>query len=457
MVDSVKAARSGAERPRHVVIAGGGRVGRAVAARLPEGWSIVVIDRDASAEAEVQVARPEARFVLGDATSRLTLSRCGLDGRSVLVAATDSDEVNHETARVARVHFGVDERVIVTTETPGPGSTDFDIAECVRPADAVAGRVVNRVSIEASRAVDIGLGIGEILQVTVLEGSPAAGRALRDFGARHWLVAAVYRGDKLIVPHGDTRVLAGDRALLVGEPSDLQDVAPYFRGGAPVFPAQYGASLAWCGGEGEFAAATKLAANLETNGVLAVATDRVERARTAPVDWRAWLDEQSVGCLLLPAQPLPWYALTGLVQSRRHAAITEGRRPVVISRGFAEPVQRVLACIRDARAQREVLLAGIDLARQLDAKLEVLAVEGAGATVATDVERVARLYGIELNFRVAKGNPVACIRSAAAAEGGIAVVGIRPEHNGPLSPDVSTYLLHFMPVTTVFVPWSQPG
>lgn len=452
--------RAGAERPRHVVIVGGGRVGAAISERLPVGWSVVVVDADPATEALIHSIRPDAGFVQGDAGSRLTLAQCRLDARSVLIAATSSDLVNRESARIARAHFGVEECVVVADEIPGDLEVGESLGEFVRPADAVAGKVVNRVSIEASRAVDIGLGVGEILQVTVLEGSPAAGRPLRDFSARHWLVAAVYRGGTLIVPHGNTRVAPGDRVLLVGEPTDLEDVAPYFRGGAPVFPSQYGSRVAWVGPEVVEEMASWFAQSVEAEGLVAVSPAHQDVAALLTPGWGAWLDERSIGCVVMPGPRLPWYVRLGLVRSRLHAAIVATRRPFLILRGHRTDVRRLLVCIRDARSQRDVLLTGIDLARLLGASIETLTVEVAGLpseeTEDADIDRIARLYGVQITHRRVTGNPVARIRDAAKVCD-LLVLGVREEHNSPFVPDVSTFLLHDLPVNAIFVPWSSPG
>ena len=64
-----------------------------------------------------------------------------------------------------------------------------------------------------------------------------------DLRARRWLIAAIYRQDQIIVPHGDAVVRAGDRLLLSGEPDILPDIADYLRAGVARFPLQYGRQL----------------------------------------------------------------------------------------------------------------------------------------------------------------------------------------------------------------------
>jgi Trk K+ transport system NAD-binding subunit len=450
-------ARSPSERPRHVVIVGAGRVGTEVADRLPDTWSVGVVDVDPAAEARIRELRPDATFVTGDGSSRLTLAGCGLTRASVLIAATPSPAVNREAARVARAHFGVEEVIVVTSEVPEALEEGEKPGDFLAPAEAVAGRIVNRVSIEASRAVDIGLGVGEILQVTVLEGSPAAGRALREFGARHWLVAAVYRSGHLIVPHGDTRVEAGDRVLLVGEPKDLQDVAPYFRGGAPVFPSQYGPRVAWVGEDAAPPFARWFLSLVDGDSLVEAPPRLRNLADVASADWVSWLDTECVGCVVMGPVRLPWYVRLGLVRSRLATALAAAHRPFLVHRGGPTTIRRVLVCVRDPRAQREVLLAGIDVARLAGAVIDTLMVDPPGTpappSAAADLDRLGRLYGVELTHRRLTGNPVSIIRDA-AREADLVVLGFRPEHNSPLAPDPSTWLLHELGSAALFVPWT---
>lgn len=431
------------EPSRRVVLVGAGRLGVAIAARLPPSWTLVAVDLNAAVEAPLRAVRADATLVVGDGTSRLVLARARLDPKTVLIAATGDDATNREVARVALESFGVEERVVVVAER---GADEPGAPDPVVTVDAVAGRVVNRVSVGGARAIEVGLGIGELLQVTVLEGSPAAGRTLRELGARTWLVGAVYRGDHLIVPHGDTRIEAGDRVLLVGDPSVLEDVAPFFRGGAPVFPSQYGARIGYCGDEGARRTAMWLADRVGAAEVLAVGP----LGGDGPDPDLAAAD---VGCMVMDPRPLPWYVRLGLVASRLHGAIVAARRPVLIARS-PPPYTGVLLCVRDARAERDVVLAALDLARQVDAPVSAVTVGAGAPTVRADLDRLARLHGVELPHRHEVGNPVTRIR-AAASPAHLVVAGIRPEHNGPLAPDVSVHLLHDTPGALLLVPWAS--
>lgn len=446
------------ERPRRVVLVGCGRVGASILTRLPEAWTVVVIEIDPVVAAGVPALRAGVELIVGDGTSRLVLEKAAPDLRTVLIAATTSDVVNCEVARVAREKFGVEERVVLVADPDAvPESAGLAEAEILRTSDAVAGKVINRVSIQASRSMDVGLGIGELVQVTVLDGSPAVGRALKEFAARQWLVGAVYRGGKLIVPHGDTCVAAGDRILLVGDPSVLGEVAPFFRGGAPIFPSQYGHRFGWIGAEAGAPLAEWLGARMDVTGTTRMPgpQDRLPPAEGLA----ARLTELDIGCLMVDARAMPWMVRMGFSAAGLHDWIVAAHRPVFVRRGEFAPIRRILLAVHDARAQREVVLAAVDLARQLEASLSSVTVRVPGApvseadTIARDLDRFGRLHGLEIPHRFEEGNPVVRIR-AAAEQADLVVLGVRQGHNTMFSPDVSVFLLHGMSCSALLVPWS---
>ncbi len=62
-----------------------------------------------------------------------------------------------------------------------------------------------------------------VVEYTVRPGAALAGKALKDIDLPgEWVIASVRRGDKLIVPHGDTRIAVGDVLTIVTSP-DAED------------------------------------------------------------------------------------------------------------------------------------------------------------------------------------------------------------------------------------------
>ncbi|HOX12437.1 MAG TPA: TrkA family potassium uptake protein [Spirochaetia bacterium] len=94
-------------RNRYVVVAGCGRLGSGIAARLSaSGDSVVIIDREESAFAGLPPEFSGFR-IEGDASRLSVLKAAKVDEADFLIAATGSDNVNLMAAQVAKRTFGV--------------------------------------------------------------------------------------------------------------------------------------------------------------------------------------------------------------------------------------------------------------------------------------------------------------------------------------------------------------
>ena len=92
-------------------------------------------------------------------------------------------------------------------------------------------------------AQNIGLGIGEIMEVSVPVGSSYAYRHLGSIEQSKWKVAAVYRSNTLILPRPTLMLLPNDLLLLVGDPKVLQSVFKSIKRELGQFPAPFGSSI----------------------------------------------------------------------------------------------------------------------------------------------------------------------------------------------------------------------
>ncbi len=446
---------------RTITIIGAGHVAEAVVAGIPPSWDVVLVDVSETALTSFP-ERPSGALtrVQGDGTSRLVLARCGLGRAAVIVAATRSDEVNKEVARVAREAFGVEERVVLLDVPEGLEAAGLLRSEVVARHLATAARCLNMLPLGEARATTLGLGAGELLQVTVLEGSPAVGRELRSLVARDWLVAAVYRGSELIVPHGDTAAQPGDRVLLVGEPSELRLIAAWFRGGDPTFPTLYGANIGWVG---EVAAplARWLGERTPATAAVELPAALLDPDELPPEEAARRLREREIGCVVMPPAPVPWAARLGLVRPVRADLLFGLGLPLLVSRG-APPFTRLLLALGPQQDPRPLGNVAIDLARELGATLTCLTVlppRIAGGEISSDLSgprqlaRLASLHDVPLELIQSEGNPIERIRHHARGFDLVVVGhGLTPRRSTVFSPDISLFLLHDMPVSTLLVP-----
>ena len=92
-------------------------------------------------------------------------------------------------------------------------------------------------------AQNIGLGIGEIMEVSVPVGSSYAYRHLASIEQSRWKIAAVYRSNSLILPRPALMLLPNDLLLLVGDPKVLQSVFKSIKRELGQFPSPFGSSI----------------------------------------------------------------------------------------------------------------------------------------------------------------------------------------------------------------------
>lgn len=446
---------------RTITIIGAGHVAEAVVAGIPPAWEVILVDLSEAALASFP-PRPTGvlKLVHGDGTSRLVLARCGLGRASVIVAATRSDEVNREVARVAREAYGVEERVVLLDVPERLEEAGLLRTEVVARHLATAAHCLNMLPLGEARATTLGLGAGELLQVTVLEGSPAVGRELRSLEARDWLVAAVYRGSELIVPHGDTAAQPGDRILLVGEPRELRLIAAWFRGGDPTFPTLYGAAVGWVG-ESAAPLAHWLTERTPARAPVELPSFLLNPDELQPAEAVSRLREREIGCVVLPPVPVPWLARLGLVRPVQAQLLFGLGLPLLIGRG-APPIRRLLVALGPQQDPQPLGNVAIDLARELGASLSCLSVlppRISGGDLSSDLSgprqlaRLASLHDVPLDLIQDEGNPIERIRHHAAGFDLLIVGHSRTSRRSTvLSPDISLFLLHDAPVSTLLVP-----
>ena len=92
-------------------------------------------------------------------------------------------------------------------------------------------------------AQNIGLGIGEIMEVSIPVGSSYAYRHLASIEQSRWKIAAVYRSNTLILPRPALMLLPNDLLLLVGDPKVLQSVFKSIKRELGQFPSPFGSSI----------------------------------------------------------------------------------------------------------------------------------------------------------------------------------------------------------------------
>ncbi|WP_281950814.1 COG3400 family protein [Nitrosophilus kaiyonis] len=92
-------------------------------------------------------------------------------------------------------------------------------------------------------AQNVGLGLGEIMEVLVPFGSTYVYRHIGSIEQKNWKIAAIYRNNRLILPDPKIMIWPNDLLLIIGEPKVLKNIYKSIKREIGQFPIPYGTNI----------------------------------------------------------------------------------------------------------------------------------------------------------------------------------------------------------------------
>jgi trk system potassium uptake protein TrkA len=202
-----------------VSIAGGGVVGRSIALDLARnGHQVLIVEADPGVVAREQShAVDNCVWFTGDACELSTQRDSGFGEADVVVAATGDDEDNLVVSLLAKQEFAVP-RVIARVNHPKNDwlfNETWGVDVSVSTPHLMTALVEEAVSVGSLvRLLHFSEGKAGLVEVTLAEDSPACDHQVADLGIpRDASLVAVVRNRRVVVPRGDTVLLAGDEVI----------------------------------------------------------------------------------------------------------------------------------------------------------------------------------------------------------------------------------------------------
>lgn len=222
-----------------IVIVGAGEVGFHIASRLAhENKDVVVIDQNPEAIRRVS-DNLDVQTALGSGSSPLVLEAAGVKESEILLAVTDSDETNLVACLAANIISPS------TKKMARIRNDDFDdyhdilrdqpphIDTIINPEIEVVKTIERLMSFPG--AVDVGEfadGWVKLIGVYLDPFAELAGIRLSEFSQkvehRRPLIAAIVRQERMIIPRGSDRLLAGDLVYFISEEDNLYEALSLF-------------------------------------------------------------------------------------------------------------------------------------------------------------------------------------------------------------------------------------
>jgi trk system potassium uptake protein TrkA len=223
-----------------ILIVGGGKVGTYLArGLLKQQHEVVVIEKDPR-KAQMMTNLLESDIaVVGDGCDPNVLIQAGVARADVVVADTGDDEDNlvvvliskkHSKARcIARVNNPKNKLIFESLDTEQP-VTVISSTEII--LDIIDDRV-NATTLET--LARLGKGDLELVQLSILNDSPASGRRIADLSLPTGsVIVAVDRGaGEVVIPNGETVFAPGDAVIAMIKHTARADVCAALVGRAP--------------------------------------------------------------------------------------------------------------------------------------------------------------------------------------------------------------------------------
>ncbi len=230
--------RNNTTAPMRIIIVGAGEVGYHIAKRLSqENKQVVVID--VSAEALKRVADiADVQTIQGSGSSPRVLDEADIHGANILLAVTDSDEINliacffanllsPSALKLARLR-----NEEYTLYRDAFSSELLDISTIINPEVEVIKTIDNMIAVPgALEYMEFAMGRVKMVGVRVGEG-PLTGLPLPELRSRFegltFIIAALVRDERVIIPTGRDSIEPDDLVYFVCQDQDLMDISQAF-------------------------------------------------------------------------------------------------------------------------------------------------------------------------------------------------------------------------------------
>ena len=225
-----------------ILILGAGQVGGTLAENLAsENFDITVVDTNGDRLRELR-DRLDIQTIEGMASRPDVLRAAGAQDADMLVAVTNSDEVNMVACQVSFSLFKTPTKIArirasaYTTQAGGLFSKEhMPIDVLINPEQVVTEHIERLIQFPgALQVLDFAQGRAQLVAVKAYEDGPLVGQALATLREHvpgvDTRVAAIFRRDRAIMPQGDTIIEADDEVFFIAAKRDITAVMSELRG-----------------------------------------------------------------------------------------------------------------------------------------------------------------------------------------------------------------------------------
>ncbi|NVK30545.1 MAG: Trk system potassium transporter TrkA [Gammaproteobacteria bacterium] len=228
-----------------IIILGAGHVGSTVTADLAQEMNdITVVDKD-RAVLDALANRHDVRTVHGHATHPQVLRDAGAEDADLIVATTDSDEVNIVACQLAHSVFRTPRRIArirqpeLSRDPTLFADEHFPINSVISPEQLVTSQIRRLIEFPgALQALEFAGGRVWMLALRMTPETPMVGKPLSALTeilpSIDVRIVAIYRGGETVIPRGNTDILDGDEVFFLVSGADAHPLMRAMKPNEPV-------------------------------------------------------------------------------------------------------------------------------------------------------------------------------------------------------------------------------
>lgn len=218
-----------------VIIVGAGRTGKNIIKQLSqEGHTIVAIDTSERTLSDI-IAEYDVQCVCGNGCDGETLIEAGIKSTDLLVAVTNSDELNVLVCIIGGT-FGVKNTIAHVRDAKYFAQFDAEkeklgITSLVNPEATLGEEIASLLEYPAAEKVSsFGEGKLQIVEIPVKKENRLCGETLMSLKKESklpFLVVAIERNGELLIPNGATKIEEGDVISVCARHHEMREVLSF--------------------------------------------------------------------------------------------------------------------------------------------------------------------------------------------------------------------------------------
>jgi trk system potassium uptake protein TrkA len=223
----------GVDSPMRIIVLGAGEAGYHIAQKLYKKNDVVVIE--AQEDACERARELDVQVINGNGADIKILQRAGVTKAELVVAVTGVDEINILACMGAKL-LAKNIKTIARVSSPDYINKPVDRREelgmdaMICPELSLAHEITQVISVPSALDVeDFVGGKVKMMEFEVKQKHEIAGRKLKDGKIPDsCIVTGVFRGERLLIPHGEDTIQPGDRIVLVGKTDTVDTIRESF-------------------------------------------------------------------------------------------------------------------------------------------------------------------------------------------------------------------------------------